>query len=83
MYGSLQSEPQLIPAGLLVTVPLPVPDLVTLSVYWGGASKLKVAVTALLVSVIKEQLPVPEQAPDQPAKVDPEAGEVLRVTAVP
>ena len=71
------------PAGVLVTVPLPVPDLVTLSVYWGGGSKLKVAVADLLVSMVREQLPVPEQAPDQPAKVDPEAGEALRVTAVP
>ena len=27
-YGSEQSKPQLMPDGLLVTVPLPVPDLV-------------------------------------------------------
>jgi hypothetical protein len=27
--------------------------------------------------------PVPEHAPDQPAKVDPDAGEAVNVTVVP
>ena len=32
VYDSVQSEPQLMPDGELVTVPLPVPDLVTVRV---------------------------------------------------
>jgi len=33
VYGSVQSEPQLMPVGSLVTVPLPLPDLVTVRVF--------------------------------------------------
>src|SRR2546425_11740468 len=33
--------------------------------------------------MVREQLPVPVQAPLQPAKVDPEAGVAVRVTIVP
>ena len=32
LYGSVQSAPQLMPAGLLVTVPVPAPALATLNV---------------------------------------------------
>ena len=42
------------------------------------------AVTLLLESIVKVQVvPVPVQAPDQPAKVEPEAAEAVRVTEVP
>ena len=41
-YGSLQSAPQAMPAGLEVTVPLPAPPRLTVSVVTIGA---KVAVT--------------------------------------
>ena len=33
VYGSVQSLPQLMPVGSLVTVPLPLPDLVTVRVF--------------------------------------------------
>ena len=49
----------------------------------GGTAVLKVAVTFLLASIVTIQLPVPEQAPDQPAKVEPEAGLAVKVTEVP
>ena len=32
-YGSVQSSPQSIPPGLLVTVPLPVPPFVTVNIW--------------------------------------------------
>jgi hypothetical protein len=74
-----QVAPQLIPAGLEVTVPLPLPALVSVSVL--SLSNLAVAVwSAPIVSV---QEPLPEQAPDQPRKDDPAAGVAVSVTAVP
>jgi hypothetical protein len=44
---------------------------------------LKLAVTAVSAFILNEQLPVPEQAPLQPVKVDPEPGAAVSVTAVP
>jgi len=74
-----QVEPQMIPAGLELTVPAPFPALVSVSVL--SLSNLAVAVwSAPIVSV---QGPVPEQAPDQPAKDDPAEGVAVSVTAVP
>jgi hypothetical protein len=75
-----QVEPQLIPAGLLVTEPDPVPFLLTLRV---GVVIANVAVTdrAAVIETVHE--PVPEQAPDQPVKVDPAAGLAVNVTEVP
>jgi hypothetical protein len=73
--------PQLIPAGLEVTVPLPVPDLLTESV---NVCTLKVAVTDVAAFMVTEHVPVPEQPPPlQPANVDPPAGDAVSVTAVP
>jgi hypothetical protein len=37
----------------------------------------------MLEFIVTVQLPVPEHAPDHPAKVDPEPGEALSVTTVP
>ena len=74
--------PQLIPAGLDVTVPLAMrPVLLTVSVKLCTA---KVAVTDLAALMVTVQL-VPETVsqPLQLPKVDPPAGAAVRVTAVP
>ena len=44
---------------------------------------LKVAVTDRAADMVTWQLPVPEQAPDQPANVEPDAAEAVNVTTVP
>jgi len=76
-----QVAPQLIPTGELVTVPLPVPAGVTVSVKVGRA---KVAVTVVAAEIVTVQVPVPAQPPPlQPVKVEPPAGAAVRVTAEP
>src|SRR5205814_8668488 len=72
---------QTMPEGALVTVPLPVPDLVTVS---AKELCIKVAVTASAAFIVTMQGPVPVQPPPlQPVNVDPAAGVAVRVTAVP
>ena len=44
---------------------------------------MKLPETVLSAFIVSAQEPVPEQAPVQPAKVEPAAGFALRVTAVP
>ena len=75
-----QAEPQLTPAGLDTTVPEPAPDFDTLNV---SGSPVKVAITAFALSSVRSHSPVPEQAPDQPEKKEPEAGVAVSVTGVP
>src|SRR5439155_981985 len=73
--------PQAMPAGALVTVPLPVPDLVTVSV---KQLCMKVAVTGAAAFIVTVQGPVPVQPPPlQPVNVDPAAGVAVSVTAAP
>ena len=55
---------QLIPAGLLVTVPLPDPDIVTVNCSPG----LNAALTVWSVVIVTAHAPVPEHAPLQLAK---------------
>jgi hypothetical protein len=77
---ALQVVPQLIPAGLLVTVPVPVPARVTLS-----SGPLKVAVTCwLAVSVTTQVGLVPVHPPPLHwAKVEFAPAVALSVTCVP
>jgi hypothetical protein len=76
-----QFGPQLIPVGVLVTVPVPAPALETVSV---KVSCAKVAVAVVAAVSVTVQDPVPEQPPPlQPPKVEPEAGVAVSVTTVP
>src|SRR5205809_7945222 len=69
------------PAGALVTLPVPAPALLTVSVKVGRA---KVAVTDVAAFSVTAQVPVPAQPPPlQPAKVEPAAGAAVKVTVVP
>jgi hypothetical protein len=78
---ALHVVPQLIPEGLLVTTPVPVPAKVTASTDW--VVTVNCAMTAVWeVSVTTHEL-IPEHAPDQPVNVDPDAGVAVRVTLVP
>ena len=76
-----QFGPQLIPVGVLDTVPLPAPDFETVSVKVGRVND---AVTVVAAETVTTQVPVPEQPPPlQPVKVEPAAGVAVSVTAVP
>ena len=66
------------PAGLLVTVPLPVPALTTVKVF-----SVKVAVTDFAALIVIVHVPVPTQpAPVQPVKIESIAGATVSVTTV-
>jgi len=65
------AEPQLIPAGEDVTVPVPVPLFVTLSAYPPhpeGFTHVNVAATALSLFIVTTQVPDPLQSPDHAEK---------------
>jgi hypothetical protein len=76
-----QVDPHSIPAGMLDTVPEPLPFFATVSV----TTAIKVAVTVCsLIPVSTWQLPVPVQPPpDQPRKREPGAGVAVSVSEVP
>src|SRR5581483_520223 len=76
---ALQVCPQLIPAGLLVTVPVPGPVSETESPV--GAAKVAPTLTSELNVTVNA--PVPEQAADQPEKELFGPGVAVSVTEVP
>ncbi len=66
---------------LPVTVPVPVPDFVTVKLYVVMA---KVAVTDVAAVIDTVQVPVPEHPPpNQPVKVYPLVAEAVKVSDVP
>ena len=72
----------MIPAGVLVTVPLP--DTLTVSVRgWATVCWVNVAVTVAADVNVTLQEPVPVHAPLQPVNVEPVGATADRVTAVP
>src|SRR5436190_8648968 len=76
-------EPQLMPAGVDVIVPLPLPLFATPRMKLTGAAvAVKVAETSRAALIVTAQPPVPAHAPPQPAKVEPAAGEAESVTTV-
>src|SRR5882762_3014927 len=83
LYASEQSAPHAIPAGLELTVPRPLPAVVTVSNRVGTTVVVKVAVTDFARSIVTSQvLDAPLQAPDQPAKIELADGVAVRVTPV-
>jgi len=75
-----QELPQLIPVGLLVTVPVPVPARLTVSVY--AVMRLNTAVQLMLAFIVT--LPSVQSAlPNQLAKVEPVAGAAVNFTTLP
>ena len=72
-----------IPAGVLLTVPIPVPEVLTVSVNCGGAAEENVAPTEVSEFNAKVQAPVPVHPPVHPANAKPLAGATVRDTCVP
>src|SRR5206468_12278323 len=74
-----QVATQLIPVGLLITVPDPVPASVTVSAKVGA----KAAVTVVAAETVTTHVPAPLHPPPlHPVKVEPAAGLAVRVTAI-
>jgi len=80
---ALQVGAQLIPAGKLVTMPVPAPPRPTVSVNVGSEFSLNMAITEVLLFRVTAQVPVPLQAPPHPAKVEVGPAAAVRVTLVP
>lgn len=79
---AVQTVLHVIPAGALVTVPVPPPETVTVSPSVVAEVNVAVIVVALVGATL--HVPIPEQPPpDQPAKTAPAAGAAVRTTELP
>jgi hypothetical protein len=76
-----QVGPQLIPAGVELTVPAPLPALVTVIAYW---SRANVAITALapVTETVHGRVPA-QPLPDHPVNVELAPGDAVNVTFSP
>jgi len=76
---ALQVCPQLMPEGMLVTLPVPVPPRATVRT----GEVLKLAMTDVFCIKVTLHAPVPLQAPDQPAKKEFAVGDAVSATWLP
>ncbi len=83
LKGAIQVAPQLMDPSLLVTVPVPVPSLVTDRLKVPFWIRLKVATTVSAEFMVTVHVAVPDEQPIHPANVDPDAGDAVSVTIVP
>src|SRR5688572_17227757 len=81
LKSSKHTLPQLIPGGLLVTVPEPNPSRATVKVCCGTTSN--VAVTLRSPPIDTTHGPTPVHAPLQPANSEPAGATGVSVTCVP
>jgi hypothetical protein len=80
LKAALHVLPQLMPVGLELTVPEPVPVVLTVS---ATVCRVNAAVTLWAWLMLTVHDPAPVQAPLQPVKVEPASGIASRVTLVP
>jgi hypothetical protein len=80
-YIDVQLLPQLIPAGLDVTLPLPDPVRLTVSVCWIGTNSAD-ADLALSINTVQTAVE-PEHAPLHPLKLWSAIGVAVRETGIP
>jgi hypothetical protein len=78
--SAAQVDPQEMPLGLLVTVPVPVPDLLTVKWCVLGVA---VNVADTLAIPVTVQGPLPVQSPPQLANDEPAAAAAFKATEVP
>jgi hypothetical protein len=79
-YAAEQTEPQLIPSGLLLM--LPGPCLFTVRVYEGKLAKVAATHIDPFPAMVHGIVPL-QPPPDQPLKTDPDEGVAATVTTVP